>query len=357
MLAFVANEPESASERPRTRQAGVDLSPGPVFVTGGTGFVGGRLVASLLARGRSVRGLARPTSERAAGAERLEWVEGDILDRDSLRRAVAGCTEVFHLAAYARNWAKDPSTFFRLNVEGTRNVFEAAAEAGVRRIVYTSTVVVFGPTSEVSSGTRRRRGDAPFSHGVRRDQVRRREGGSGAGCPGIPIVVVHPTRVYGPGKRTEGTRSPLMIDDYGPREVPGRPRPGRERRELRVRGRPRRRSPPCDGEGADRGAVHPRRRERLALGPPSARGRTDGKEAHPDRPAEAGRDVVREPGEAQGRVVRSLPQDHARVGGDVPGGLGLLQREGRARARLPDHSPPGGPPAGPSNGCSPGSAR
>ncbi len=215
MLAFAANEPDSASERPRTRQAGVDLSPGPVFVTGGTGFVGGRLVASLLARGRSVRGLARPTSERAAGAEHLEWVEGDILDPDSLRRAVAGCTEVFHLAAYARNWAKDPSTFFRLNVKGTRNVFEAAAEAGVRRIVYTSTVVVFGPTpggivgnEETPRSTLRYLTEYEETKSVAEREALE------LAARGVPIVVVHPTRVYGPGKRTEGNSVSLMIDDY-----------------------------------------------------------------------------------------------------------------------------------------------
>src|ERR1039457_281599 len=97
-----------AAEPPRIQRIGGDLSSGGVFVTGGTGFVGDRLVAALLARGRSVRGLARPTSERPASAERLEWVTGDILDRDSLRRGLAGCTEVFHLAAHAKNWATDP---------------------------------------------------------------------------------------------------------------------------------------------------------------------------------------------------------------------------------------------------------
>src|ERR1039458_10773609 len=97
-----------AAEPPRIQRIGGDLSSGGVFVTGGTGFVGDRLVAALLARGRSVRGLARPTSERPA-AERLEWVTGDILDRDSLRRGLAGGTEGVHLAAYAQNWAKDRS--------------------------------------------------------------------------------------------------------------------------------------------------------------------------------------------------------------------------------------------------------
>jgi farnesol dehydrogenase len=185
-------------------------------VTGGTGFVGNRLVAALLARGLFVRGLARPTSERpAAEAERLEWVTGDILDRDSLRRGVAGCNEVFHLAAYARNWAKDPSLFFRHNVEGARNVFEAAAEAGVRRIVYTSTVVVFGPTPRGVVGNEEMARTTPrfFTEYEESKAVAEKEALALASRD-FPIVAVHPTRVYGPGKRTEGNSVSLMIDQY-----------------------------------------------------------------------------------------------------------------------------------------------
>jgi nucleoside-diphosphate-sugar epimerase len=194
---------------------GGDLSSGRVFVTGGTGFVGDRLVAALLARGRSVRGLARPTSERPAAAERLEWVTGDILDRDSLRRGLAGCTEVFHLAAYAKNWAKDPSLFFRLNVEGSRNVFEVAAEAGVKRIVYTSTVVVFGPTSRGVVGNEEMPRATPrfFTEYEESKAVAEKEALEMA-SRGVPIVAVYPTRVYGPGKLTEGNSVSLMIDQY-----------------------------------------------------------------------------------------------------------------------------------------------
>lgn len=214
MLASMPNELELATERPRPRQDGADLSPERVFVTGGTGFVGDKLVASLLARGRSVRALARPTSERFA-AERLEWVEGDILDRDSLRRALEGCSEVFHLAAYARNWAKDPATFSRLNVGGTRNVFEAAAESGVRRIVYTSTVVVFGPTPRgvVANEATPRSTPRFLTEYEETKSVAEREA-LDLVARGVPIVVVHPTRVYGPGKRTEGNSVSLMIDEY-----------------------------------------------------------------------------------------------------------------------------------------------
>jgi nucleoside-diphosphate-sugar epimerase len=196
------------------RCTGANPGSGTVFVTGGTGFVGDRLVAALLARGRTVRALARPGSEPAA-AERLEWVTGDILDRDSLRRGLAGCAEVYHLAAYARNWARDPGTFFRLNVEGARNVFEAAAEEGVGRIVYTSTVVTFGPTrrgavgdEEMSRTTPRFRTEYEESKAVAGKEA------LGLAARGFPIVLVHPTRVYGPGKLTEGNTVSTMLDQY-----------------------------------------------------------------------------------------------------------------------------------------------
>lgn len=204
------------AEPPHSERTGGDLSSGQVFVTGGTGFVGDRLVSALLARGRSVRGLARATSERPApDAGRLEWVTGDILDSDSLRRALVGCTEVFHLAAYARNWAKDPSLYFRLNVEGARNVFEVAAAAGVRRIVYTSTVVVFGPTPPGVVGNEEMPRATPrFFTEYEESKAAAEKEALALASRGLPIVAVHPTRVYGPGRRTEGNSVSLMIDQY-----------------------------------------------------------------------------------------------------------------------------------------------
>ncbi|HYN42083.1 MAG TPA: NAD-dependent epimerase/dehydratase family protein [Thermoanaerobaculia bacterium] len=191
------------------------MSEEPVFVTGGTGFVGGRLVEALLSRGRPVRALARSASERPGDGAGLEWVTGDVLDRDSLRRGMAGCTEVFHLAAYAKNWAKDPSTFFRVNVEGARNVFETADQAGVRRVVYTSTVVVFGPTPPGIVGDEAMPRSTPrfFTEYEESKAVAEKEALERA-TRGLPVVIVHPTRLYGPGPLTEGNSVSLMIDQY-----------------------------------------------------------------------------------------------------------------------------------------------
>ncbi|MGE3150413.1 MAG: hopanoid-associated sugar epimerase [Pseudorhodoplanes sp.] len=111
------------------------------LVTGASGFVGSAVARKLAAAGFAVRALVRPTSPRAhlAGCE-IAYVEGDLRDPDSVRRAVAGADYLFHVAADYRLWARDPAEIIRANVEGTRNVMTAARDAGVARIVYTSSV-------------------------------------------------------------------------------------------------------------------------------------------------------------------------------------------------------------------------
>jgi len=110
--------------------------PGTAFVTGGSGFIGGRLIERLTADGRSVRALAR--SEAAARrVEKLgaEPVRGELGDRDSLAAGAEGCGLAFHLAAYLGEWG-DWEEFERGNVDGTRNVLAACADAGVGRFVH-----------------------------------------------------------------------------------------------------------------------------------------------------------------------------------------------------------------------------
>jgi dihydroflavonol-4-reductase len=126
----------------------------PVLVTGGTGFVGANLVRELARAGARVRVLARPGGDRRALAGlAVEIAEGDLLDRASLARAVAGADTVYHVAADYRLWARDPRELFRANVEGTRAILEACGDAGVRRVVYTSTVGALGIPADGTPGT------------------------------------------------------------------------------------------------------------------------------------------------------------------------------------------------------------
>lgn len=120
----------------------LDLLSKPVLVTGASGFVGWHVARLLLERGCRLRALVRPTS-RLRELE-AETVTGDLRDPASLRAAVQGCGAVFHVAADYRLWSPNPSELYQSNVDGTRNLLQAALDAGVGRVVYTSTVGCIG---------------------------------------------------------------------------------------------------------------------------------------------------------------------------------------------------------------------
>ncbi|MGQ9573997.1 MAG: NAD-dependent epimerase/dehydratase family protein [Thermoguttaceae bacterium] len=206
----------------------MDEPSGPAFVTGGTGFIGTRLIQALVERGQPVRALSRRPGLRPdpppgfgwpdggpLASSLVEWVPGDITDLESLCRGMAGCTQVYHLAAYAKNWARDRRTFERINVRGTRNVFDAAQQAGVRRIVWTSSVVTLGPTrpGQLGHEAMPRITNRYFNDYERTKLIAEREAFQRAGR-GLPVVIVNPTRVYGPGPLTESNSLTILIDQY-----------------------------------------------------------------------------------------------------------------------------------------------
>ncbi len=115
------------------------------LVTGATGFVGSAVVRALLSRGDDVAVLARPTSpkDNLVGLD-VQIRDGDLRDKTSLVNACSGADVLFHVAADYRLWARDPNELYASNVDGTRNLMEAALEADVSRIVYTSSVATLG---------------------------------------------------------------------------------------------------------------------------------------------------------------------------------------------------------------------
>ena len=124
----------------------------PVLVTGASGFVGSAVARALLARGRAVRVLLRPGSERRNVADLAVDIRiGALEDPASLAAALAGCAGLFHVAADYRLWVRDPAAMYRANVEGTRALMEAALQAGVERVVYTSSVAVLGLKDDSSA--------------------------------------------------------------------------------------------------------------------------------------------------------------------------------------------------------------
>jgi dihydroflavonol-4-reductase len=172
------------------------------FVTGGTGFIGSRVVERLRERGDEVVVLAR-RPEKAAVLD-AEVVEGDLADADAIRRGMEGCQAVFHVAAdYRVGMAASKRDSMRdSNVGGTERVLAAAADAGVERIVYVSTINAFGNTNGKTVDETYRRDEAHgFLSTYDETKYRAHRLAEERAAQGAPIVIVQPGSVYGPGDR------------------------------------------------------------------------------------------------------------------------------------------------------------
>jgi dihydroflavonol-4-reductase len=170
------------------------------LVTGATGFVGSAVARRLAAEGHSLRLLARPGGDRRnlAGLE-ADLVEGDLLDPTSLARAVAGAEAVFHVAADYRLWVPDPAAMMRANVDGTLALMRAAGAAGVRRIVYTSSVATLGiDPSGAPADESTPVGFADMVGVYKQSKYRAEEGVRALAAEGLPVVIVNPSTPIGP---------------------------------------------------------------------------------------------------------------------------------------------------------------
>jgi dihydroflavonol-4-reductase len=184
------------------------------FVTGGTGFIGGAVVRRLLEAGHKVRALVRPGADtRQLDGLRVERVEGDLLDRESLRRGMAGCGWVLHVAALYSYWGHSWESFRQANVEGTRQLLEVAHKEGIARIVYTSSIAALGvhkdgsPANEDSPSTLADR-IGPYQRSkflaekVARDFARQ----------GLPVVIVNPSSPVGIGDHKPTPTGQIIVD-------------------------------------------------------------------------------------------------------------------------------------------------
>jgi len=170
-----------------------------LFITGATGFVGSHVARALAAQGADLRLLVRPTSRLDnISALRAETATGDLRDPESLKKAMAGCEFVFHVAADYRLWVRDPDQMYRSNVEGTRAIIRAAHESGARRVIYTSSVATMGFTREGHIAGE----DSPVSiremvgH-YKRSKFMAEQIALEAGSHGANVVVVNPTTPIG----------------------------------------------------------------------------------------------------------------------------------------------------------------
>jgi dihydroflavonol-4-reductase len=118
-----------------------------VLITGANGHIGAHTVREVLARGHGARAFVREGSDlRGLEGVDVPLVHGDVLDRTSLVKAAQGCDVIIHMAAVYRTWAKNIDEIMQPAIEGTHNMFFAAKEAGIKRVVYTSSVAAIGPS-------------------------------------------------------------------------------------------------------------------------------------------------------------------------------------------------------------------
>jgi dihydroflavonol-4-reductase len=186
---------------------------GRILVTGAGGFIGSAVTRALVADGHDVVALLEPGADtRALAGLAVEHVTADLRDAAAVRAAVARCREVFHVAALYRFWARDPRDFYHVNVGGTRNVLAAAREAGVDRVIYTSTVGTLGldhgrPATEL---------DYPdVSHlfgSYKRSKYVAEHEALRAAAEGLPITLVLPTTPFGPGDHAPTPTGRIVLD-------------------------------------------------------------------------------------------------------------------------------------------------
>ncbi len=194
-----------------------------IAVTGAAGFIGSAITRRLLERGASVVALTEPNGDRRNldGLD-VEVQAADIRDVGSVRRALEGSRFVVHAAAVYGFWAKDPSVFYDVNVEGTRNVLRAASDVGAERIVYTSTVGTLGlDTAPRAPATEESVADVShlFGHYKRSKYVAEHEV-LRAAAQGVPVTLVLPTFPLGP-RDHRPTPTGKVVVDFLNGKVPG----------------------------------------------------------------------------------------------------------------------------------------
>jgi dihydroflavonol-4-reductase len=191
------------------------------LVTGATGFVGAAVARALLQEGWEVRALARKGSDRRnLRSLAVEVIEGDLADVLSLQPALAGCEALFHVAADYRLGAFDPEQLYRTNVEGTRNILNAARAAGVRRVVYTSSVATIGIPKDGSAGTEASPSTLADMIGhYKRSKFLAEEVAREAVRAGTAVVIVNPSTPVGPGD-VKPTPTGQMVFDAAAGRMP-----------------------------------------------------------------------------------------------------------------------------------------
>lgn len=186
-----------------------------VFLTGYSGFIGGHLSKTLLEKGHNLRLLGRSAPKGLEGySNQIHWTPGDIASITQLHAAMEGCEIGYHLAGFAKLWSKDPSIWFQVNTLGAENVMKVALEQGLNRLVHTSTAGTIGPSHERSGAHEETIRLHDFFHPYESSKFLSEERALRYAQRGLDVVIVNPTRVYGPGELSESNAFVRLASMY-----------------------------------------------------------------------------------------------------------------------------------------------
>jgi farnesol dehydrogenase len=186
-----------------------------ICVTGATGFIGINLTLRLANSGHTVHAICRSESkERLIRHDNVKVFRGHILDAINLENAMQSCDVVFHLAAYAHVWARNPEVYYQVNVEGTRLILATAARLGIMRVVVTSTAGIFGPSLNGEIITEDTVSRIAYLNDYDRSKAMADELIRNFLQEGPEVISVFPTRVYGPGLLNDSNSVTKMISRY-----------------------------------------------------------------------------------------------------------------------------------------------
>ncbi|MGC9529317.1 MAG: hopanoid-associated sugar epimerase [Candidatus Bipolaricaulaceae bacterium] len=187
---------------------------GRALVTGASGFIGSAVVRALAARGYVVRALIRsPSRAKQVTGRGVELAVGDISDPGSVREAMSGCQLCFHVAALYSFWVADPARVYVVNVDGTRNVLEAACQAGVDSVVHTSSVATVGTAPSGRPADESVTCSPPALHGhYKLSKYLAEQVAQAYAERGLPVVIVNPAFPVGPGDWKPTPTGQMILD-------------------------------------------------------------------------------------------------------------------------------------------------
>jgi len=197
-----------------------------IFVTGATGYIGTNLAHTLAGMGNEVHAIVRSgKAKELLQHPNIMLFKGDILEKESLLLAMTGCRQVYHTAAKVGVWAKDPSLFYKVNVEGTKNVLDAALQSGIEKFVFTSTCGVIGsslyePLNEQDPLNTSFALEYDLSKKIAEEMVFQYAG------KGMNTIIVCPSKVYGPGNISHSLTANAVINMFLKKRVAFIPWPG-----------------------------------------------------------------------------------------------------------------------------------